>query len=112
MHTVVYIQSRDHGYLWCWILALAINVPSNFLKSLCAQHFLCTTFYQHSSIFRMPCLKYVQTHLLKGDLCALKVFLSALISRPVCTHTHAQLRGNIAGHGFELYCWGHCLMSE
>jgi len=62
--------------------------PSNFLKSLCAQNFLCATFYQHSSIFRTPHMKYVQTHILTENLCALQVFLCALIS-------HAQLRGNI-----------------
>jgi len=31
----------------------------------------------------------------KEHLCALQVFLCALVSRPVCMHTHAQLRGNI-----------------
>jgi len=67
------------------------NVPSNFLKSVCAQNFLCATFYQHSSIFKTPCMKYV--HLC---LCALQIFLCAFISRPVRALTRAQLRGNIA----------------
>jgi len=39
-------------------------------------------------------MKYVQTHFLKENLCALQVYLRALISRPVCVC--AQLRGNIA----------------
>jgi len=28
------------------------NVPSNFLKFVCAQNFVCATFHQDSSIFR------------------------------------------------------------
>jgi len=36
-------------------------------------------------------------HVLKGNLCALQVFLCALISRPVCARKSAQLRGN-TGH--------------
>jgi len=32
-------------------------------------------------------MKYVQKHVLKETLCALQVFLCALIARPVCTHT-------------------------
>src|SRR6218665_465610 len=72
------------------------NVPCNFLKCVCTQNFLCATFYQHSSIFRSPCMKYVQTHFLKENLCALQVFLCAFISQHVCARTCAQLRGNIA----------------
>jgi len=34
-------------------------------------------------------------HFLREHLCALQVFLHALVSRPVCACTHAQLRGNI-----------------
>src|SRR6218665_2470407 len=41
----------------------------------------------------MTCLKYVQ-NTLGGKLCALKVFLCALVSRPA--RACAQLRGNIA----------------
>ena len=33
---------------------------------------------------------------LKENLCALQVFLCALIPRPVGAHARAQLRGNIA----------------
>jgi len=40
-------------------------------------------------------MKHVQTHFLKENLCALQVFLCALILRPVCARTRAQLRGNI-----------------
>jgi len=39
-------------------------------------------------------MKYVLTHFLKKNLCALQVFLFALISRLVCACTRAQLRGN------------------
>ena len=42
----------------------------------------------------MMCMEYVQKHLWKEHLCALQVFLCALVSRPVCTRT--QLRANIA----------------
>src|SRR6218665_2232957 len=49
---------------------LKYALPSNFLKSVCTQYFLCTAFYQHSSIFRTPCMKYVQTDFLKENLCA------------------------------------------
>jgi len=40
-------------------------------------------------------MKCVQKHYLKENLCALQVFLCALISRPAWARTHAQLRGNI-----------------
>jgi len=43
-----------------------------------------------------------QKEFLKEHLCALKVFLCALVSRPVCTRTHAQLRGNI-GHNYHCF---------
>jgi len=76
------------------------NIPSNFLKSV-HTNFLCATFYQHSSIFRMPCMKYMQTHFLKENLCAFQSFLvCALISRPVRARTCAKLRGNIV---FDLF---------
>src|SRR6218665_991249 len=54
------------------------NVPSNFLNGVCAQNFLCATFYQHSSLFR--CVKYVQKTILKENLSELQVFLCVLIS--------------------------------
>jgi len=41
-------------------------------------------------------MKYVQQHVLKKTLCALQVFLFALISRPLCARTCAQHRRNIA----------------
>ena len=34
------------------------NVPSNLLKSVCAQNVLCATFYQHWSIFVIPVVMY------------------------------------------------------
>jgi len=40
-------------------------------------------------------MKYVKNHFWKENLCALKVFLCALVSRHVCARTRAQLRGNI-----------------
>src|SRR6218665_3802095 len=39
------------------------------------------------------------------DLCALLVFLCALVSQPICTHTRAQLRGNI-GCDPQILGWG------
>ena len=42
------------------------------------------------------CNKYVRETVLKGNLCALKVFLCALVSRPVYARTQLSLRGNIA----------------
>src|SRR6218665_416620 len=68
----------------------AKNVPSNFLKSVSAQNFLCAIFYQHSSISRAPCMKYVQTHFKKEHFCALQHFLCVLTSRPVCAPTHVH----------------------
>jgi len=41
-------------------------------------------------------MKCVQKHFLKENLYVLQVFLCAVISQPVCTHTCTQLRGNIA----------------
>jgi len=43
----------------------------------------------------MTCIKYVQKHFSQKIFCALQVSLCALISRPVCARTRAQLRGNI-----------------
>ena len=61
------------------------NVPSNFVKSVCAQNFLCATLYQHSSIYRTTCVKHVQKHFLKENLCALQVFSS----HDLCVHALA-----------------------
>jgi len=71
------------------------NVPSNFLKSVCAQHFFCAALYLNSSEFGMTCMKYVQKHIWKELLCVLQVFLCSLVSQSVCARTRAQLRGNI-----------------
>ena len=78
--------------------SLTGNVPSNFLKSVCAQNFPCATFYQHLYIFRITFMKYAQKHFLKENLCALHIFLCAHVSRPVCARTRAQLRRNIGGN--------------
>ena len=78
------------------LLTPATNVPSNFCKSLCAQKFpVCNI---------SPALIYILNDMheicaktfIKENICALKVFLYALISRPVCAR--AQLRGNIANY--------------
>ena len=61
----------------------ATNVPSRFLKSVCAQNFPYSIFYQHLSISKMPRIKYAQIIFLK----LLNIF--ALIS---------QLRENIFHH--------------
>ena len=37
-------------------------------------------------------------HFWRQHLCAFQVFLCVLVSWPVCTRTHAQLRGNIGHH--------------
>ena len=58
------------------------NVHSNLLKSVCAQNFLCATFYQDSSIFRMTWVKYVPKHFFMENLRALQVSFCALITRP------------------------------
>src|SRR6218665_1012178 len=50
----------------------------------------------NSSEFGMTCAQYVQIYVWRENLCALQVFVGALVSRPVCSCTRAQLRGNIA----------------
>src|SRR6218665_726193 len=74
------LKQLDENYTS--LLSESSNLPSNILN------FQYATFYQHFSIFRMTCVKYVQRNLKKN--CALQVFLCALISRPVCTR--AQFR--------------------
>src|SRR6218665_286357 len=69
------------------------NVPSVFSKSVCTYNFFCATFHQDSSVFGTTCMKHVQRHFLKENLCALQVYLCALVLRLVCAR--AQLRGNI-----------------
>src|SRR6218665_3536026 len=70
--------------------SLKNNVPSNFLKPVCASNFCCATFYQDSSVFGTACMKYVQKHFLEEHLCALQVSLCALVSRLVCVRAHAH----------------------
>ena len=96
---------RMHDITSCSKLPFAvINVPSNFLKSVCAQNFLCATFYQHSYYLERHALNNVQNKFFKENSCALQVFLCALISRPVCACTRAQLRGNIGcDYWFSIY---------
>jgi len=52
-------------------------------------------------------MKYVQTHILTENLCALPSFLvcARLSSLDLCAHTRAQLRGNIAGSLIWLLLW-------
>jgi len=61
-------------------------------------------------------MKYVQKHCLKENVCTLQVFLCALISRPVCVHTHAQhsLEGTLVVWEFQKitqmgFCWDEIL---
>ena len=69
--------------------------PAIFLKSVCTQNFLCATFYQHCCRFRTTCMKCVQKHFLKENICALQVFC-VRSSDNLCGCARAQLRGNIA----------------
>src|SRR6218665_3705871 len=72
---------------------LMTNVPSNFLKSVYVWYkisIFCAKLNLKSAEFEMMCMKYVQKHFWREHLCALKVFLCALVSR-------TQLRGNIDG---------------
>jgi len=46
-------------------------------------------------MFKKTYMKYVKKIFFKESLRALQVFLCALISRPVCVRTCAQLRGNV-----------------
>ena len=71
-------------------MVLDNNVNSNFLKSV---HKIS---YSNLSEFGMTCMKMCQKVFVGNLLCALQVFLLALVSRPVCARTCAQLRKNIA----------------
>lgn len=68
-----------------------------FITDLSCNNFqMNSTFCQDSSsVFGTACIKYVQKHFQRQNLCALQVFLGALLSRLVCAHTRAHLRGNI-----------------
>src|SRR6218665_1775074 len=65
------------------------NVPSNFVKSMCSTNFLCTTFYQQSSKFRTPSMKYVQTHFKKNIYVRTK-FSCESSSHDLCARTHVH----------------------
>jgi len=67
-------------------LWLQSNVPSNLLKFVCAKHFLCAKFYQHSSILRTTCMKYMPETLFNGKC------MCAHLMTCVCTHTHSLER--------------------
>ena len=68
---------------------MIVNVPSNFLKSVCEQSLLCATLYQHSSMFRTPCMKYVQTHFLKKIYVCSK-YSCVRSSHDLCACAHAH----------------------
>jgi len=76
-------------------LIVTTNAPSNFLKSVCAQNFLCATFYQHSSIFRTTRMIYVQKYFLRKIYVRSK-FPCVRSSHDLCerAHTH-RLEGTL-----------------
>ena|SRR6218665_3821071 len=65
------------------------NVPSNFLKSVCAQNFLCATFYQHSSTFRTTCTKCVK-NILKREIFVRSKFLCVRSSHGLCARENTR----------------------
>jgi len=73
-----------------------LHVPSNFLKSVCAENFFWTAFYLSSSEFGMMCMKYVQKRFWREYHMRAPSFLLYVCPWPVCTRTSAHLRGNIA----------------
>ena len=66
------------------------NVPSNFVKYVCALNFFCATFYLNSSEFGMTCMIYAQKHFWKEHL----YYMCSKFSCVRSSH-HLQLRGNI-----------------
>ena len=50
------ISDHCHCRYWTQVTELQPVFTSNFSKSVCAQNFLCATFYQHPSIFGTPCI--------------------------------------------------------
>src|SRR6218665_2158952 len=62
--------------------------PLIFLKCACAQNFRCATFYQHLTIFRKPCMKYVQTHF-KRKIYMRSKFPCVCSSHDLCAHAHS-----------------------
>src|SRR6218665_1175347 len=75
---------------------------------------LCATFHQDSTIFGTKCRTCVHKHVWKEHLCALQVFLCALVSRLVSVRTRAQVRGNIvSSHMLHYNAYGfHSLSSQ
>src|SRR6218665_2158853 len=70
------------------ISPVIVNVPSNFLKPVCATKFLCATFYQHSSIYRTTRMIYVQKTFFKGEfMCAPSFLVCAHLM--TCVHVHS-----------------------
>jgi len=63
------------------------NASSNFLMSVCAQSFLCATFYQKSSLFITTSMKYVQKACFKGKFMLRSKFL---VRFHLTTCEHAQ----------------------
>jgi len=69
------------------------NVRSNFLKSMCTKNFMCATFYQHLSIFRIMYMKCVPQNFLKENLCTPQVSC-VCSSHDLCAHAHS-LQGTL-----------------
>ena len=84
------------------ILLVVGNVPSNCLKSVCAQNFLCATFYWHWTIFRTPCMKYVQTHFLTENLCTPCFLVCAHLTTSVLA---LSLEGTLIFITIVYYCY-------
>src|SRR6218665_3299652 len=85
----VFLYCRHMQMIPPWTMG---NVLSNFFKvCVCIKFLLCNILPE----FGMTCMKYVQNTVWREHLCALQVFLCALVSRPVCARTCAQFRGNI-----------------
>ena len=74
-----------------------------FKACMCIKFLLCNIL--SLSVCGLKCKKYVQKHFWKKHLCALQVFLCALVSRPVCIRIDAQLRGNIGRNRAETQTW-------
>jgi len=55
-----YAWRRELMLIFHWVT----NIPSNLLKSVCTQNFLCAAIYQRSSIFRKICMKYIKNNFL------------------------------------------------
>jgi len=83
---------------------LSNNVPSNFLKSVCAQNFLCATFKSTHLYLERHVWNMCKNIILKENSCALQVFLCALIWQPVFMHAHTHsLEGTLPSS--PAMCW-------